>query len=478
MEQTLDSTILMVRYQMFFATIPLGFGILHFVLYLYNRQLREQLFYTIFLLLLALGTFFDYQSTMLVNDIDSHYFFLRIHRLIVTLSPIFFLRFIYEVFYDVVPKQFWIFTAVLILTGGMALYNPGGLFGFLVIATTITMFEAFRIVLTNIRAKKGAGIIAAGFFLFVVFNLYDVFLDLGIMAPIYDIHNAYMWGQLGFYIAMSVFLAKDFAASSRKIIQQEKAARILETEKNLLVKEDLRKSAELESARRIQLSMLPQCVDQIPGLEICFHMDPATEVGGDYYDYHYAEEGTLTIGIGDAAGHGMDAGLVVAIMKSLFVSNASKSEIIPFLEESSKIIREMRLGNLFMAFMMVRINGRKIEFSSAGMPPVFICRNSTGTVEELLVKGMPLGGPGPYPYELKTAELTPGDVVLLLSDGLPELFNENGEMFDYERVRDVLGRHRNEGATEIVHRLLEAGEAWRGVRNQEDDITFVVMKVE
>lgn len=473
-----QETILLVRYQMFFATIPVGFGILHFVLYLYNRQLKEQLYYALFLLLIALGTFFDYQSTIFATDRESHLFLLRIHRLLVTLSPLLFIRFIYSVFYAVLPGRFWFYTSLLILTGTLSIYDPQELFRYHVLTTTLIMLDAFVVITKGLRTRKGAGIIAAGFTLFVAFNMYDVLLDLEIMLPLFGVNNAYMWGQLGFYIAMSVFLAKDFAESNRKVIEQEKAARLLEAEKKLLESEDRRKSAELESARKLQLSMLPQCVDKIPGLDICFHMEPATEVGGDYYDYHYSADGTLTIGIGDAAGHGMDAGLVVAIMKSLFASNAASSEILPFMSESSRIIREMRLGKLFMAFMMVRITGNRLSVSSAGMPPMYIYRKSTGEVEELLIKGMPLGGPGSYPYELRETDLSEGDAVLLMSDGLAELFSESGEMLDYPRISSLLAESADLSPTEIVRHLCSAGETWRGTRQQDDDITFALIKVQ
>jgi len=79
-------------------------------------------------------------------------------------------------------------------------------------------------------------------------------------------------------------------------------AKEMELERRLLEAEDARKSKELEEARLLQLSMLPECAGEIPGLDICFHMETATEVGGDYYDYHLADDGTLTVVFGDATG--------------------------------------------------------------------------------------------------------------------------------------------------------------------------------
>ncbi|MEJ7700687.1 MAG: hypothetical protein WKF71_13720 [Pyrinomonadaceae bacterium] len=72
--------------------------------------------------------------------------------------------------------------------------------------------------------------------------------------------------------------------------------------------ENERRAKELEEARQLQLSMLPKKLPQIPNLEIAAYMKPATEVGGDYYDFHVGADGTLTVAVGDATGHGLKAG--------------------------------------------------------------------------------------------------------------------------------------------------------------------------
>ena len=92
----------------------------------------------------------------------------------------------------------------------------------------------------------------------------------------------------------------------------------------------------LEEARQLQLSMLPKKLPNITGLEIAAYMKPATEIGGDYYDFHEGADGTLTIAVGDAIGHGLKAGSVVTATKSLFNAFAKQDNISQILKEMSQ----------------------------------------------------------------------------------------------------------------------------------------------
>ena len=94
--------------------------------------------------------------------------------------------------------------------------------------------------------------------------------------------------------------------------------------KKLLQLENNRKTKELEEARQLQLSMLPKTIPSLPHLDIAVYMKTATEVGGDYYDFNVGLDGTLTVAIGDATGHGMQAGTIVSMAKALFASGSSK----------------------------------------------------------------------------------------------------------------------------------------------------------
>jgi ligand-binding sensor domain-containing protein/serine phosphatase RsbU (regulator of sigma subunit) len=258
--------------------------------------------------------------------------------------------------------------------------------------------------------------------------------------------------------------------------ESELRAKAAEAEKRALEAENERKTRELEDARRLQLSMLPQEVPQLPGYEIAVFMRTATEVGGDYYDFVRGDGDALNIGFGDATGHGMQAGTIVTLMKGLFLSEAGHSGIQAFFQHCSATIKSIKLGRLFMAFSLVRIQGPRVAFSSAGMPPVFLYRKAVGTVEELQLRGMPLGAMKNAPYGLQELTMDSGDVLLLLTDGLPEQKNAAGEMFNYERVRSSLVSSCQAPPEAIIKTLVAEGDAWMHGVPLDDDITLLVIR--
>ena len=160
----------------------------------------------------------------------------------------------------------------------------------------------------------------------------------------------------------------------------------------------------------------------------------------------------------------------------LFVTYAARSEIQSFLNECSKAIKEMRIGRLFMAFTLVRLKKNCVSLSSAGMPPAYLYRMNDGSVEEILLKGMPLGAMKKYPYGLHERELREGDTMLLLTDGLPEQKNTAGEMFDYGRVKSAFAEVASCPPGEIIDHLARAGEQWMQDAVQDDDITMLVIR--
>ncbi|MBS1791294.1 MAG: SpoIIE family protein phosphatase [Acidobacteria bacterium] len=104
----------------------------------------------------------------------------------------------------------------------------------------------------------------------------------------------------------------------------------------------------------------------------------AAEVGGDYYDFHLLDDGTLTVAVGDATGHGLKAGTMVTAMKSLFHCFAREPELAPVLNQSSRVLKAMNLRSLFMGLTMAKLRGNELKLSCAGMLPVFIYRKRLG----------------------------------------------------------------------------------------------------
>lgn len=245
----------------------------------------------------------------------------------------------------------------------------------------------------------------------------------------------------------------------------------------LLRAENQRKTQELEEARQLQLSMLPKELPTLPNLDIAVYMKTATEVGGDYYDFSVGLDGTLTVVIGDATGHGMKAGTMVTTTKSLFSSHASNPDILFTFHEITRCIRTMNMHMLSMCLSILKIKENRMLISAAGMPPALLYRSKTEMVEEIVLKGMPLGAVQDFPYELREIEIFSGDTIFLMSDGLPELFNKDKEMFGYERVMNIYKNSASKNPEEIIKDLKNAGSEWTDDEAPDDDVTFVVIKV-
>jgi serine phosphatase RsbU (regulator of sigma subunit) len=315
--------------------------------------------------------------------------------------------------------------------------------------------------LKAIRQKKeGAAIVALGFLIYFFFNIFDAMMDSGISTIFQDMENPYAFGTIGFLVTMSLVLSKQYARTHQQLLAKE------------------RHSRELEEARQLQLSMLPPCPGQPAGQDICFYMRTATEVGGDYYDFIVENNNTLVLTVGDATGHGLKAGIMVTAIKSLFLTMGTDRDIPAFFNRCTETVKQMKMGNLYMALAVMRLHRNTLTVSSAGMPPLLIYRQSSHQVEEIMLKGPPLGGFTGFSYATAETMVAPGDILLLMSDGFPELFNEKGEMLGYDRAKEIFLQGAHDTATDVVHYLRAEAEKWRNNREQDDDITFAVIKIQ
>ena len=267
------------------------------------------------------------------------------------------------------------------------------------------------------------------------------------------------------------------AKERMKIQEAEHRAEAAELQARAIQAENERKTQELEEARQLQLSMLPKDLPKLPNLDIAVYMQTATEVGGDYYDFHVGMDGTLTVVIGDATGHGLNAGTIVTATKSLFNSYAPNPDILFTFSEISRCIKDLKFRRLSMCLSLLKIEGNRLKMSAAGMPPVLIYRDSEKQLEEIVLKGMPLGATDKFPYELSETALGSGDTILLSSDGFPELFNDKKEIFGYDRVKETFTEIADRSAEKIIEHLKDTAKDWAGGKDPDDDVTFVVLKM-
>jgi serine phosphatase RsbU (regulator of sigma subunit) len=260
-------------------------------------------------------------------------------------------------------------------------------------------------------------------------------------------------------------MAHDLSENQQRLLQQR-----------ILAVEYERKATELEDARSFQLSMLPKEVPRTKQFEVAVFTRTATEVGGDYYDFHVEGE-ALTIAIGDATGHGAKAGTMVTVVKTLFSGYSGDTPPGAFLSSAATKIKRMDLGRMAMALSIARLDGNKVTVASAGMPPVLIHRASTKLVEEITLEATPLGTLG-TDYKERSVAILPGDTILFMSDGLPELTNSAGQQLGYVAAAEAFGSAAAERSAQfVIDRLVDAARNWHGDQPPNDDITFVAVRV-
>lgn len=288
-----------------------------------------------------------------------------------------------------------------------------------------------------------------------------------------DVRSSNEIGRLGHAFNR---MAQDLKSHQERLLEEERARQNREIEERVLHAEYERKSRELEEAREFQLSLLPDEPPTHPALEIAVLVKTATEVGGDYYDYHTAPDGSLTLAIGDATGHGARAGTMVTVVKSLFAGRVEATGLAEFLDEGNRTIRQMGLERMAMALTVARLDGRSLQLASAGMPPALVCRASSGGVDELQCEAPPLGSL-PYEYRELATDLAPGDVVLLMTDGFPELENAAGEPLGYDSVEALFRDVAGDPPEDILRAFAEEADRWTAGQPPSDDMTFVAIRV-
>ena len=228
-------------------------------------------------------------------------------------------------------------------------------------------------------------------------------------------------------------------------------------------------------ARAIQRASLPATRSFPAQIRISTLHEPMIQVGGDYYDFFPQEDGSMYVVCGDATGHGLNAGMMVSITKAgLYGSNFDTPASTT--TRLNQTIKAIDLGTTRMSLNMTKFNNGSFDFTSAGMPPAYLYQDKTGQVDEILVPGLPLGSMKKADFDLHSFPLESNDALVLISDGLPECVNHEGEMLDYDAVKECIESNGNKSAEGIIDSLIDLGDEWMSGLMNDDDITLVVIK--
>ena len=249
--------------------------------------------------------------------------------------------------------------------------------------------------------------------------------------------------------------------------------------------EHKRKTAELEYARGLQLSLLPAGHVDAGPVEVVGRMSTASEVGGDYYDFLPIGDGRLLVTLGDATGHGVAAGLVVAMTKmgltlglGAFAEHGSLERLVG--ELNTALRASMPRRGIGMALAAATIDPRVLtaELSSNGIPYPYHYSARERSLTPLRLQAPPIGFLSKVPVPTARVALEPGDSLVMLSDGFTERVAAGGEMWGDDAVERELLAACGSGASaaEIADRLCAACDAFAAGMAPTDDMSVVVVR--
>ena len=246
-------------------------------------------------------------------------------------------------------------------------------------------------------------------------------------------------------------------------------------------RERLRMREELDQARRIQLSMLPRSDPTSTWLDIAGISIPASEVGGDYYEYFKVDDVRQAVVVADVAGHGVASGLLLATVRGcLYLLKESPHSPSEVLGKIDRVVRETTGKRNFvtMIYALFDRDRNVVRVSCAGHPPMLRFVAATGDIEEVGFDALPLGTA--LKQEIREVEIAfkRDDILIFYTDGIAETVSSRGEVYGTERLAKRLRKtDHDRSAKEIRDTLL--GDVWsfKADGEQNDDITLVVLKI-
>lgn len=241
---------------------------------------------------------------------------------------------------------------------------------------------------------------------------------------------------------------------------------------------------ELQIARQVQQSFLPEQTPDIKGLDIAAHCQPAYETGGDYYDFIRLDDHRIAVTIGDVSGKGIQAAFYMTftkgILHTLCRETSSPAEL---LVKANRLFCDNARKGTFISLVygIIDLQKKTFTFARAGHNPIIRLKGESGHIEELQPLGLGIGltRDRSFDQNIKEVELTltEDDVLVLYTDGIVEALNENHQFYGNKKLISLLKNERKKPANEILSLLSDNVRDFIGSAKQHDDMTVMVIKL-
>jgi serine phosphatase RsbU (regulator of sigma subunit) len=265
-------------------------------------------------------------------------------------------------------------------------------------------------------------------------------------------------------------LAREFNLMTDKL----KSAKNMEIETRIL-------QEQLDLAKEIQEGLNPMGFYNKKGVQIKGFTRAAKGVGGDYFDYIDINDTTVGALISDVSGKGVPASLVMVMIRTVFTNSVKNNKRV----DCATVVRSIndalsaefaidKFATLF--FMIFNRETGELAFSNAGHGPLFCYRASLGKCTITKLEGVPIGITDDVEYEQAKVKIYPGDIIVLYTDGITEMRNVQKEEYGRPRLQKLLSEHHLLNAQELVEKIVDDVDAFRGEAPPHDDMTTLVMK--
>ncbi|MBV8809022.1 MAG: SpoIIE family protein phosphatase [Acidobacteriaceae bacterium] len=284
----------------------------------------------------------------------------------------------------------------------------------------------------------------------------------------------------GFEVGAVDYIHKPFSPAVVKA--RVRTHLMLRTMREQLALQLLAIQRELETARQIQFSILPDKVPQIPNLDIAARYIPMSAVAGDFYDFIVVDDQHLGILVADVSGHGMPAALIASMLKIALAAQvphaADPAKVLGGLNEA--LCGKFQQHYVTAAYVYVDMAKRSLTYAGAGHPPLLVWAKSSARVRDVLENGLFLGKFTMASYSSVELPVSPGDWALLYTDGIPECKNPSDVEFGDRRFRQFLAEAQCSSTDQFTDALLNEVSQWSGRdpdQDLDDDITIVAIQV-
>ncbi|GMV98241.1 MAG: SpoIIE family protein phosphatase [Phycisphaerae bacterium] len=244
--------------------------------------------------------------------------------------------------------------------------------------------------------------------------------------------------------------------------------------------EKMRLEKELDIARQIQQELLPKTAPSVPGFDIAGWNRPADSTGGDFYDYFPLGDGRWALTIADATGHGIGPAIIMAQCRALLRAvSESCDDLSRIAARVNNLLQQDLPADRFVTVFhgILDPGPCRLVYVSAGHGPLLHYRRTTGTVAKFNATTLPMGIlPDADMPCAEPVVFEPGDIFVLLTDGLLEWARSDGEQYGEDRIAEIIARHHAEPAARLIEIVYQEVLRFGGGGPQMDDLTMVVVK--